>query len=179
MVVKKFDRLGSHLNNRLSYLQFHARDRQPRPFGARNPLFSPSAALDQSNRFLVFLVITILSIILIGITFIFISLIRRKSLQQKELLKKQDSLSTSSGFQPPTDSSTANLFKPTININDKRQSLRVSNCYEYNEITSPSSLLMLNKEPINPGSFANDNSCLLEKLNEKEIYDEHRSKVSI
>ncbi len=125
-----------------------------------------------------FIVITVLSIILIGITFIFISLIRRKSLQQKDLLKKQDSLSTSSGLPQQSDSSTINLFKPpTLNNNDKRQNLRVSNCYEYTDLSSSPSLLILNKDSIIPTSIANDNCCLLDKLNEKELYDEQRTKV--
>lgn len=115
---------------------------------------------------------------MIGITFTFISLIRRKSYQQKDLLKAQDSLSTSSALQPPSDSSTLTLFKPsTLNNNDKRHTLRVSNCYDYSEISSPSSLLMLNKGSITPTSLVNDNCRLLDKLNEKELYDEQRTKV--
>ena len=73
-----------------------------------------------------------------------------------------------------------NLFKsPTLNPHDKRQSLRVSNCYDYNDLSSSPSLLMLNKDSMLPTSVLNDNCCLLEKLNEKEIYDEQRSKVKL
>ena len=135
------------------------------------------SSLDQSNKFLVFIVITVLSIILIGITFIFISLIRRKSMQQKEFLKKQDSLSTTSTLQqnPSSDSSTMNLYK---SAHEKKGSLRVSNCYDYKDLSSsPSSLLILNKDSITPTSIVNDNCCLLEKLNEKERYGEQRTKV--
>ncbi|UJR38161.1 hypothetical protein I4U23_030838 [Adineta vaga] len=179
-IVKLYDHLGSHLNNRFSYLQYRSNTHQQQQTHHmyRSRPSSSSSSLDESNKFLVFIVITVLSIILIGITFIFISLIRRKSLQQKELLKKQDSLSTSSALQQQSDSSTINLFKsPNINPNDKRQSLRVSNCYEYNDISSSPSLLMLNKDSILPTSIMNDNCCLLEKLSEKEIYDEQRNKT--
>lgn len=178
-VIKQFDRLGTHLNNRLSYLNFHGNEIHGRQKNPTHPSLSAAAALDQSNKFLVFIVITVLSIILVGITFIFISLIRRKSIQQKDFMKKQDSISTSSSHPPPSDSSTMNLFKPTLNSHEKRQSLRVSNCYEYNEITSPSSLLMLNKESVGQNSCSNDNSCLLETMTDKDIYDEQRNKVSI
>jgi hypothetical protein len=176
-IVKQHDYLGSHLNNRFSYLQYHSNNNNNHHHHSYQ---SRHTSLDQSNKFLVFIVITVLSIILIGITFIFISLIRRKSLQQKDRLKKQDSLSTSSGTQQQSDSSTANLFKPsTLNNHEKKQSIRVSNCYDYNDLSSPSSLLMLNKDTITPTSLLNDNCCLLEKLNEKEIYDEQRTKVRI
>ncbi|CAF3758169.1 unnamed protein product [Adineta steineri] len=182
-IVKLHDYLGSHLNNRFSYLQYRSNNNNNNNNNqhyAYQTRHSSSSLLDQSNKFLVFIVITVLSIILIGITFIFISLIRRKSLQQKELLKKQDSLSTSSTLQQQqqSDSSTINLFKSsTLNSNDKRQSLRVSNCYEYNDLSSSPSLLMLTKESILPTSHMNDNCCLLEKLNEKELYDEQRNKT--
>ncbi len=172
IIVKQYDYLGSHLNNRFSYLQYHSTSPQ---INSRHSYSS----LDQSNKFLVFIVITVLSIILIGITFIFISLIRRKSMQQKDFLKKQDSLSTSSTLQQQSDSSTMNLFKPsTLNhTNDKKGNLRVSNCYDYKDSSSPSSLLMLNKDSITPTSLLNDNCCLLEKLNEKDLYDEQRTKA--
>lgn len=137
------------------------------------------SSLDQSNKFLVFIVITVLSIILIGITFIFISLIRRKSMQQKEFLKKQDSLSTTSTLQQnsSSDSSTMNLFK---SAHEKKANLRVSNCYDYKDLSSsPASLLILNKDSITPTSLVNDNCCLLEKLNEKELYGEQRTKVCV
>jgi hypothetical protein len=191
-VVKQYDHLGSHLNNRLSYLQYRTNDpHHPHPHPhhhhqqqqqlaqhSSRHLFATTSSLDQSNKFLVFIVITVLSIVLIGITFIFISLIRRRTTQQKEQLKKQDSISTSSGLQPSSDSSTINLFKPTNNnTHDKRPNLRVSNCYEYNEITSPSSLLILNKDSMTSGALTNDNCCLLDKLNDKELFDEQRHKV--
>lgn len=70
-----------------------------------------------------------------------------------------------------------NLFKPsTINNHtmEKKANLRVSNCYDYNDLSSPSSLLMLNKDLRTPTSLLNDNCCL---LNEKELYDEQRTKV--
>ncbi|CAF3171824.1 unnamed protein product [Rotaria socialis] len=186
-IVKQYDYLGSHLNSRFSYLQYHSNTNTNINTNTNNNnnhnsyqprhSYSSSSSLDQSNKFLVFIIITVLSIILIGITFIFISLIRRKSFQQKDLLKTQDSVSTSSVLQQQSDSSTANLFKPsTINNNDKRHKLRVSNCYEYGEISSPSSLLMLNKGSITPTSLINDNCHLLEKLNEKQLYDEQRTK---
>ncbi|CAF1072693.1 unnamed protein product [Rotaria sp. Silwood1] len=179
-IVKQYDYLGSHLNNRFSYLQYRTNNNNNNQlFQSRHSYSSSSSSLDQSNKFLVFIIIIVLSIILIGITFIFISLIKRKSFQQKELLKKQDSLSTSSGLQQQSDSSTINLFKSSTsnNNNDKRQNLRVSNCYEYGDISSPSSLLMLNKGSITPTSIINDNCRLLEKLNEKELYDEQRTKA--
>ena len=174
-IVKQFDHLGSHLNNRFSYLQYHSNPPNVNSHQSRHSYSS----LDQSNKFLVFIVITVLSIILIGITFIFISLIRRKSMQQKEFLKKQDSLSTSSNLQQQqsSDSSTMNLFK---SAHEKKGSLRVSNCYDYKDLSSsPASLLILNKDSITPTSLVNDNCCLLEKLNEKELYDEQRTKVCV
>lgn len=172
MIVRKFDLLGSHLNNRLAFLQMNSKQTSQRHS------FSSTSALDQTNKFLVFIVITVLSVILIGITFIFISLIRRKSLQQKEKLKKKDSISNSSTLQTPSDSSTTNLYKPTSTIQiDKRQNLRVSNCYDYNEITTPTSLLMLNKDSHSTTPSITDNCCLLDKINEKEIYDDQRTKV--
>jgi hypothetical protein len=69
-----------------------------------------------------------------------------------------------------------NLFKPsTLNNNEKKGNLRVSNCYDYNDLSSsPSSLLILNKDTITPTSLINDN-CRL--LNEKEYYDEQRTKA--
>jgi hypothetical protein len=70
-----------------------------------------------------------------------------------------------------------NLFKPSTLNNDKKANLRVSNCYDYKDLSSPSSLLMLNKESITPTSLINDNCCLLDKLNEKELYDEQRTKA--
>ena len=179
-IVKQYDYLGSHLNNRLSYLQYHSTNPRSLQYQSRHSSYSSTlSSLDQSNKFLVFIVITVLSIILIGITFLFISLIKRKSFQQKEALKNQDSSSTSSsGLQPPSDSSTMNLFKSsTLNSHDKRQNLRVSNCYDYNELSSPSSLLMLTKDSVTPTSLINDDCCLLDKLNEKELYDEQRNKV--
>jgi hypothetical protein len=36
---------------------------------------------------------------------------------------------------------------------------------------------MLNKDSITPTSLINDNCCLLDKLNEKELYDEQRTKA--
>jgi len=36
---------------------------------------------------------------------------------------------------------------------------------------------MLNKDLINSTSIINDNCCLLEKLNEKDIYDQQKNKV--
>lgn len=175
--------MGSHLNNRFSYLQYRSNNNNNNHNNNQHLYQSRhtySASLDQSNRFLVFIIIIVLSVILIGITFIFISLIRRKSFQQKELLKKQDSLSTSSALQQQSDCSTMTLFKPsTLNNNDKRQNLRVSNCYEYGDLSSPSSVLRLNKGSITPTSLINDNCRLLDRLNEKELYDEQRTKVNI
>jgi len=180
-IVKQHDYLGSHLNNRFSYLQYHSNNNNNNHHHQhqhQNSYHSSTSSLDQSNKFLVFIVITVLSIILIGITFIFISLIKRKSFQEKEFLKPKDSLSTSSTLQQQSDSSTINLFKPsTLNNNEKKTNLRVSNCYDYNDLSSPSSLLMLNKDAITPTSLINDNCCLLDKLNEKELYDEQRTKV--
>lgn len=73
-----------------------------------------------------------------------------------------------------------NLYKSpssTNNNQDKKNSLRVSNCYDYNDLSSPTSLLMLNKNSMTPTSLMTDNCCLLEKLSEKDIYDDQRSKV--
>ena len=175
-VVKRYDYLGPHLNNRFSYLQFYSNNRQSH----QSHQSYSTTSLDQSNKFLVFIIITVLSIVLIGITFIFISLIRRKSFQQKEFLKKQNSLSTSSDLQTQSDCSAMNLFKSSpLNNDGKRQNLRISNRYDYNGLSSPSSLLILNNDSTNPTSLINDNCCLLEKLNEKDLYDEQRTKVRI
>lgn len=71
------------------------------------------------------------------------------------------------------------LFKPsnTNNNQEKKGSLCVSNCYDYNDVSSPASLLMLNKDSVTPTSLLNDNCCLLEKLNEKESFEDQRAKV--
>ena len=96
------------------------------------------------------IIFTILIIILISITFIFISLIRRKTLKEKEFLKKQDFISTN------------------------KTSLHVTNCCDFND----SSLGMLNKDLItSTGTVINDNCCLLEAINEKDIYDQPKDKV--
>lgn len=71
-VMKHSDYLGLHLNNRLGYLQYqNARTRQ-------------SSALDQSNKYLLLIIFSILTIILIGITLLFVSLIRRKAFREKK-----------------------------------------------------------------------------------------------
>ena len=71
-VMKHSDYLGLHLNNRLGYLQYqNIRTRQ-------------SSALDQSNKYLLLIIFSILTIILIAITLLFVSLIRRKTFQEKK-----------------------------------------------------------------------------------------------
>jgi hypothetical protein len=91
-------------------------------------------------------------------------------LKEKELLKKQTSISSNS--QQISNSSTMNLFKSSNN--DKKANLCVTNCYDYND----SSLLMLNKDLIPSTSLINDNCCLLETINETDIYDQQRNKVT-
>jgi hypothetical protein len=140
--MKQYDHLGLYLNNRFAYLQYqNSKSRQ-----------SSSSSIDQSNKYLLLIIFSILTIILIGITILFISLIKRKTLKQKELLKKPN----------------------IISINNKQKSnLHVTNCYDYND----SSLLMLNKDFINSTSIINDNCSLLETINEKDIFDQQKNKV--
>lgn len=77
--MKHSDYLGLHLNNRLGYLQYqNARTRQ-------------SSALDQSNKYLLLMIFSILTIILIAITLLFVSLIRRKAFREKKEMINQHS----------------------------------------------------------------------------------------
>lgn len=154
LIVKQYDYLGLHLNNRHAYLQY------------RHSQSHSSAFLDQSNRFFVMIVFAMLILILLGITFIFISLISRRTTREKKLLKKQNSISSNS--QQPSSSSTINLLKPL-----GKAGLQVTNCSDYTD----SSLLMLNKELITATPIITDSCCLLDTINEHDIYDSHKNKV--
>ncbi|UJR08141.1 hypothetical protein I4U23_012417 [Adineta vaga] len=153
MIMKQYDYLGLHLNNRFSYLQY------------QNSKVQSSSRIDQSNRYLLLIVFVLLILILIGITFIFISLIRRKTLKEKKLLKKQNSISSNS--QQQSNSSTINLLKPSMKGN-----LQVTNCLDYND----SSLLMLGKDILSTTPIINDSCCLLDTINEHDIYDSQKSR---
>ncbi|CAF1574479.1 unnamed protein product, partial [Adineta ricciae] len=153
MIMRQYDYLGLHLNNRFSYLQY------------QNSKNRSTSIIDQSNRFLLLIVFALLILILLGITFIFISLIRRKTLKEKKLLKKQASISSNS--QQQSNSSTINLLKPSTKGN-----LQVTNCFDYND----SSLLILNKDLLSTTPIINDSCCLLDTINEHDIYDSQKSK---
>jgi hypothetical protein len=153
-VVNQYDYLGSHLNNRFVYSQY------------QNSTPRYSSLFDQSNRFLLLIVFSMLILVLLGITFIFISLIRRRTLRERELLKRQPSISSNS--QQQSNNSTIHLFKPPNKTN-----LNVTNCYDYND----SSLLMINKDLIPTTQINNDHCCLLETINEQDIYDQQKNKV--
>ena len=155
MIIRQYDYLGLHLNNRFSYLQY------------QNSKNRSTSIIDQSNRFLLLIVFALLILILLGITFIFISLIRRKTLKEKKLLKKQISISSNS--QQQSNSSTINLLKPSTKGN-----LQVTNCFDYND----SSLLILNKDLLSTTPIINDSCCLLDTINEHDIYDSQKSKVN-
>lgn len=62
-------------------------------------------------------------------------------------------------------------LKP-LSIN-RKTGLHVSTCFDYND----SALLMLNKDLVTSTSLMNDNCCLLDTINEKEIYDQQNNKV--
>jgi hypothetical protein len=141
MIIKQYDYLGLHLNNRFAYLQHqNSKLRQP-------------STLDRSNKYLLLLIFSILTIILIGITVLFVSLIRRKTLKQKESLKKSNIISTT---------------------NNPKGNLHVTNCCDYNDST----LLMLNKDLFNSSAIINDNCCLLETPSEKDSYDQLKNKMT-
>ena len=135
-IMKEYDYLGLHLNNRFAYLQY------------QNSKSRQSSILDQSNKYLLLIIFSILTIILIGITFLFVSLIRRKTLKQKEFLKKST-------------------------INNSKGNLQVTNCCDYND----SRLMMLKKDLFNSSAMINDNCCLLETISEKDSYDQSKNKV--
>lgn len=59
--------------------------------------------------------------------------------------------------------------------NEKKTSLLVTNCYDYNDASS----LIMKKDLIGSGSLTNDNSSLLDTINEKDIYDPHRNQVKL
>lgn len=145
--MKHSDYLGLHLNNRFAYLQYqNVRTRQ-------------SSALDQSNKYLLLLIFSILTIILIAITLLFVSLIRRKTFREKkELLNKENS----------------NMMMMNNHLGPKTN-LRVTNCCDFND----ASLLMLNKDLFNAGTISNDHCCLLETISEKDIYDQQKNQVGI
>ena len=143
-VLKKFDYLGLHLNNRFAYLQYHQ---------SRSP---NELRFDHSNKFLLLSILAFSTLILIGIACLFMSLLKCKTWRNKGLLKPAESISSTS--QHMADSSTLNLYKPATN--EKKSNLRVINCYDYND-----------------ASLVNDNSSLLNTMNEKEIYDQQRNKV--
>ncbi|CAF0989336.1 unnamed protein product [Adineta ricciae] len=153
LIMRQYDYLGLHLNNRFSYLQY------------QNSKSRSTSIIDQSNRFLLLIVFALLILILLGITFIFISLIRRKTLKEKKLLKKQNAISSNS--QQQSNSSTINLLKPSTKGN-----LQVTNCFDYND----SSLLILNKDLLSTTPIINDSCCLLDTINEHDIYDSQKSK---
>ncbi|CAF3633821.1 unnamed protein product [Rotaria sp. Silwood1] len=146
-IIKQYDYLGLHINNRLAYLQQHHHSKS---------IYSSS--LNQANKFFILIFFSILIIILFGIIFIFISLIKRKTLKQKELLEQHNSISLNCQQQ--------------ANNNNRKANLNVMNCFDYND----SSLLMLNKDLITSTLITNDNSCLLDTINEKEIYDQQNKK---
>ncbi|CAF3620541.1 unnamed protein product, partial [Rotaria sp. Silwood1] len=149
-IIKQYDYLGLHINNRLAYLQQHHHSKS---------IYSSS--LNQANKFFILMFFSILIIILFGIIFIFISLIKRKTLKQKELLEQHNSISLNCQQQANN------------NNNNRKANLNVMNCFDYND----SSLLMLNKDLITSTLITNDNSCLLDTINEKEIYDQQNKKV--
>ncbi|CAF1404208.1 unnamed protein product [Rotaria magnacalcarata] len=157
-IIKQYDYLGLHLNNRLAYLQYHR---------AKS---IHSSTVNESNRVVLLIIFVILTAILIGITFIFISLIRRRTFKQKELLTQHDSIS--SRCQQQSNNSMVHSLKPS-NHNNRKGNLHVTNCFDYND----SALFMLNKDLITPASVANDKCCLLETINEKEIYDQQKNKA--
>ncbi|CAF1211431.1 unnamed protein product [Rotaria sordida] len=146
-IVKQYDYLGLHINNRLAYLKYHH----------SKSIYSPS--FNQPNKIFILSFFSILIIILLSIIFIFISLIKRKTLKQKDLLKEQDLISLNCQQQQQLN-------------NNKNTNLNITNCFDYND----SSLLMLNKDSITSTSITNDNTCLLDTINEKEIYDQHNKK---
>ncbi|CAF3058645.1 unnamed protein product [Rotaria sp. Silwood2] len=145
-IIKQYDYLGLHINNRIAYLQYHR----------SKSIYS--LPLNQPNKFFIFIFFSILTIILFSIIFIFISLIKRKTLKQKDLLKQQDSISLNCQQQ---------------SNNNRKANLNVTNYFDYND----SSLLMLNKDLIASTPITNDNSCLLDTIHEKEIYDQQDKKT--
>ncbi|CAF1395310.1 unnamed protein product [Adineta steineri] len=151
-IIKRYDYLGLHLNNRFAYLQY------------QKSKTNRTSILEQPNKFFLLIVCSMLILILLGITVIFISLIRRKSLKEKELLKTQPSISSNS--QQQSNSSTINLLKPS-----NKGNLHVTNCFDYNDST----LVMLNKDLITSSSLLNDNCCLLDTINEHDIYDTQKN----
>jgi hypothetical protein len=141
-IIKQYDYLGLYLNNRFAYLTY------------QNSKTRRSSLVYQSNRYFLLIIFTILIIILIGVTFMFISLIRRKTFKEKKLLNKQDFIVT--------------------NKSSTKTNLQVTNCYDYND----SSLMMLNKDlGASAVAVMNDNCCLLETIHEKDIYDQQKNKV--
>ncbi|CAF0755364.1 unnamed protein product [Didymodactylos carnosus] len=214
-VVKKYDYLGSHLNN------LQARDAYEKMLNDNTKKKTLSDEQDRlllysvPSKFITIIVIVVLSIILIGITFIFISLLRRNRLKRKKHEKILTTSVTDDQHQTTSSSSTTSstssygnilsssslqsensllsaMFKQNRCSTDKRQNLRVSNCYDFGDTmttttgtlsSSPTSLLLLNKETTVPiiGSTKNtyDACCLLEKLNEheKDLSDEQRQKI--
>ena len=144
--MKHSDYLGLHLNNRFAYLQYqNVRTRQSSP-------------LDQSNKYLLLIIFSILTIILIAITLLFVSLIRRKTFREKkELLNREKS----------------KTMIMMMNNQAPKTNLRVTNCCDFND----ASLLMLNKDLFNASTITNDHCCLLETISEKEIYDHQKNQV--
>jgi len=100
IIMRKYDYLGLYLNNRFAHLQYQNSKTQQSSF-------------DQSNKYLLLILFCILTIILIGITFLFISLIKRRDLAKVQL----------------TNSSSTN------------NTLHVANCYDYNDLRTSTSIM--------------------------------------
>lgn len=140
-----------HLNNRIDYTQYHHTQSLHR------------LSFDQSNRLFLLSLCAVFTFILVIIACLFISLLKCRLLKDKLIPKAH--LVKSVGADDSSKSSN----------NEKKTSLLVTNCYDYNDASS----LIMKKDLIGSGSLTNDNSSLLDTINEKDIYDPHRNQVKL
>lgn len=158
--MEQYDYLGLHLNNRFAYLQYH------------HGKIYHRLSFDSSNKFLILSILAFATFILIALAGLCISLVKCRDWKRKSMIKAPSEPVLPSSPSRSNSSPLNLLVKPSNS--DTRNSLRVTNCYDYND----TSLLMFNKDLMASTSPMNDHASLLEARSEKEHYDQQRNQVT-